>query len=455
MLRATLQLLWVADQEFAAMADKRVITDAFLRAIPPAGVRHEVWDHGNPGFGIRVGVQGDVSFQYLYRIAGRPRRYTVGKFPAMGLHAAREAYHRAAIAVSKGHDPAAERAQASKAEREAITVQALCESYIERYAKQQKRTWREDEQKLKREVIPRLGKALARDVTRKEIVSLLDAKMDAGSPVAANRLLAVLSKMFGWAVERGELDISPCNGVKKPAKEKSRERVLQHPEIFPLWHALDSGRGIGMYPVTRRALQVMLLTGQRKGEVLRMRWEHLERTNEGWVWTIPAANAKNGKAHRVPVVSEVMDLLESLRPTETGRKGESSPWCFPSPKKPDQHISLTGPDHALRDESQRAESPLHGIAQFTPHDFRRTVATGLSVLGYTRLIVQKVLNHTDTSVTSVYDRYGYDKEKRQSLTKWTEMLLAATWPAGRDVDRETGEELVYWDFNEEWSRMQF
>lgn len=437
------------------MADKRVLTDSFLRAIQPSGVRFEVWDNGNPGFGVRVGVKGDVAFQYLYRIAGRPRRFTLGKFPAIGLHAAREAYHKAAIAVSTGHDPAAERAEATQADREAITVQALCQSFIERYAKQHKRTWREDEQKLKREVIPRLGSVRARDVTRKEIVSLLDAKMDAGSPIAANRLLAVLSKMFGWAVERGELETSPCNGVRKPAKEQFRERVLQHPEIFPLWQALDTGTGIGMYLVTRRALQVMLLTGQRKGEVLRMRWEQLEDTSHGWIWTIPAANAKNGRAHRVPLVSEVVDLLESIRSADAARADETSPWCFPSPKKLGQHISLTAPDHALRDESQRVESPFHRIAQFTPHDFRRTVATGLSVLGFPRLIVQKVINHTDTSVTAVYDRYNYDKEKREALKNWSEMLLAATWPAGHDRDSETGENSYYWDFDTEWDRMKF
>jgi integrase len=437
------------------MADKRILTDAFLRAIQPSGARFEVWDNGNPGFGVRVGVKGDVSFQYLYRIAGRPRRFTVGKFPGIGLHAAREAYHRAAIAVSKGHDPAADKAEAAQADREAITVQSLCESFIERYAKVHKRTWREDEQKLKREVIPHLGKLHARDVTRKQIVGLLDAKMDAGSPVAANRLLAVLSKMFGWAVERGELETSPCSGVRKPAKEQSRERVLQHPEIFPLWHALDTGDGIGMYLVTRRALQVMLLTGQRKGEVLRMRWEHLENTSYGWTWTIPAANAKNGKAHRVPLVSEVVALLETIRSADAKRGNEASPWCFPSPKKPSQHISLTAPDHALRDESQRVESPFNRIGQFTPHDFRRTVATGLSVLGFPRLIVQKVINHTDTSATAVYDRYNYEKEKREALTNWAEMLLAATWPAGRDRDDETGEMNYYWDFETQWDRMKF
>jgi len=212
---------------------------------------------------------------------------------------------------------------------------------------------------------------------------------------------------------------------------------LQHAEIFPLWNALDTGDGLRMHEVTRRALQVLLLTGQRKGEVLQMRWEQIEETYEGATWTIPAANSKNGKSHRVPLTTTVVDLLRNLRDGMSS-PGGPSPWCFPSPSKPSQHISLTGPDHALREELKRSGGPFGGLEQFTPHDCRRTVATGLSVLGYPRLIVQKVLNHVDTSVTAVYDRYGYDSEKREALCKWEEMLLAATWPAGRDIDRDTG-----------------
>lgn len=439
------------------MADnKRVLTDSFLRSIESTGIRFEVWDHGCPGFGIRVGVQGDVSFQYVYRIAGRSRRHTLGKYPSMSLHEARELYRKAAIAVAEGNDPAEAKLRFEEAKRAAITVQALCADYIQRYAKLRKRTWQEDERQLNRDVIPAIGQSAAKDVTRKDINRLLDSKMDAGSPVAANRLLAVLSKVFGWAVERGELESSPCSGIRKPAKETSRERVLQQPEMPALWYALDTGTGIGMHTVTRRALQVLLLTGQRKGEVLRMRWDDLEHAVEGWVWTIPAANAKNGKAHRVPLTPEVMSLLDTLRPAEAATSaGPTSPWCFPSPKKPAQHISLTAPDHALRDELQRPESSLHGLAGFTPHDFRRTVATGLSVLGYPRLIVQKVLNHADTSVTSIYDRYSYDKEKREALMKWAEMLLAATWPAAQNNYTETGKPEYEWDFETEWDRMKF
>lgn len=363
-------------------------------------------------------------------------------------------YQKAAASVDEGRDPAVERESKRAAERTAITVQVLCHEFIERYAKVHKRTWLADARRLERDVIARIGSRAVKDVTRRDLSALLDIKMDEGAPISANRLQALLSKLFGWAVERGHLDVSPASGVRKPAKETSRERVLQHGEIFPLWYALDTGKGLRMHSVTRRALQVLLLTGQRKGEVLRMRWEHVEEGYDGATWIIPAANSKNGKSHRVPLTQNVVDLLRSLR-DEVATSDKPSPWCFPSPSKASQHISLTGPDHALREELKRPDGPFKGLEQFTPHDCRRTVATGLSVLGYPRLIVQKVLNHVDTSVTAVYDRYGYDTEKREALSRWTEMLLAATWPAGRDVDRETGEELIFWDYQNEWDRMRY
>ena len=436
------------------MADKRTLTDSYLRSIEPTGVRAEVWDNGNPGFGVRIGAKGDVSFQYLYRLGGKSRRYTLGRYPALSLRAARLEYQTAVSAVAEGRDPALERDGKREAERSAITVQALCQEFVERYAKLHKRTWQSDARRLERDVIPRLGERPAKDVTRRDLSKLLDLKMDEGAPISANRLQALLSKLFGWAVERGHLEVSPAAGVRKPARETSRERVLQQDEIFPLWHALDSGKEFGMHVVTRRALQVILLTGQRKGEVLRMMWEHVQGSGDDVVWTIPGSNSKNGKAHRVPLTAEVVALLESLR-DYLALSGIKSPWCFPSPVKPSQHISLTSPDHALREELKRANGPLKGLAQFTPHDFRRTVATGLSVLGYPRLIVQKVINHADNSVTSVYDRYSYDREKREALSRWTEMLIAATWPAGRDYDRDSGEEIVFWDYQAEWNRMRY
>lgn len=421
---------------------KQVLTDALLRKLEPTTKRYELWDEGSPGLGVRVSSV--VSWCYMYRHGGRVRRLTLGQFPAMSCREARAAYAKAARAVQDGQDPSAAKVALQLVEREALTVEGLCSAYIERYAKPRKRSWREDERQLLRDVVPALGKKLAKNVQRRELVSLIDKKVDAGAGVAANRLLAVLRRMFAWAVERGELDISPAAGISRQHRERSRERILTFDEVQTLYGALLASDWIKATPPVRKALGVMLITGQRKGEVLSMRWEHIGKEADGYWWTIPAAASKNGRAHRVPLDSLVIDLLG--KPID----GVSGP-VFESTRKPGQPVIATAPAHALRDEFAPGRF-FSNLDPFTPHDLRRTVATAISCLGYPRLTQMKVLNHTDPSVSAVYDRYSYDAEKREALTKWAEMLYA-TQDRMTSYDELTGAELVEYRFEDEWRRM--
>ncbi|MBF4557213.1 MULTISPECIES: tyrosine-type recombinase/integrase [unclassified Pseudomonas] len=421
---------------------KKVLTDAFLRTVKPAETRFDIWDEGNTGLGVRVSKV--ISWCYMYRHEGRVRRLTLGKFPGMSCREARLAYAKAAEAVKDGRDPAAAKIALRVENKEALTVQELCTSYIERYAKPRKRSWREDERQLLRDVVPTLGRTLAKNVQRREIVALIDKKVDAGAGVAANRLLAVVRKMFAWAVERGELNESPVAGVSRQHRERSRERVLSFEEIQTFYAAVTATDWIKATPPVRKSLGVMLLTGQRKGEVLAMRWEDISNESDGYWWTIPAAVAKNRRTHRVPLDNLVLDLIGK---PETGKTGP----VFESLRKPGSPVIDTAPAHALRDEFA-PDRFFNNLAPFTPHDLRRTVATALSCLGYPRLILMKVLNHTDPSVSAVYDRYSYDQEKREALTRWGEMLYATQDPM-HGYDKDTGQELTEYRFVDEWRRM--
>jgi integrase len=422
--------------------NKHVLTDALLRKLEPTKTRYDLWDEGSPGLGVRVSSV--VSWCYMYRHGGKVRRLTLGQFPAMSCREARASYAKAVKAVQDGQDPAAAKVALHIVEREALTVAALCTVYIERYAKPRKRSWREDERQLLRDVVPVLGKKLAKSVQRREVVALIDKKVDAGSGVAATRLLAVVRKMFAWAVERGELDESPVTGIGRQHRERSRERVLSFEEVQTLYAALTATDWIKVTPPVRKSLGVMLLTGQRKGEVLRMRWQDISKEIDGYWWTIPATVSKNGRPHRVPLDSLVLDLIG--KPTE----GQTGP-VFESLRKPGVPVVDTAPAHALRDEFAPGRF-FNSLEPFTPHDLRRTVATALSCLGYPRLTLMKVLNHTDPSVSAVYDRYSYDKEKREALTRWAEMLYA-TQDRMHGYDEQTGVELVEYRFADEWRRM--
>ena len=163
-----------------------------------------------------------------------------------------------------------------------------------------------------------------------------------------------------------------------------------------VWKALDSEHGL-----IAAIFRLRLLTAQRGGEVVAMRWDEVE-VGEGW-WTIPAARSKNKLPHRVPLSRPVVDILGSLLRT-------TSRWVFPSPSTKDQPIRYTA--KAMARVRERA-----GV-DFVGHDLRRTAASMMASVGVNRVVIGKILNHAEPGVTAVYDRHSYDAEKRAALDAW-------------------------------------
>ena len=286
------------------------------------------------------------------------------------------------------------------------SVKRLVAEYIEKYAKPRKRSWKEDERILNKDVVPRWGKRKAQDITRRDIILLLDEIVDRGALIQANRTLATIRKMYSFAMGRGILESSPCVAIPAPSKENRRDRVLNEEEIRTFWEKLDTAK---MDNATALALKFQLITAQRKGEVAGAEWKDFDLKN-GW-WTIPANKAKNGFPHRVPLSSLATEILKELKNVTS-----QSQWLFPSPRN-GQHIAETSVDHAVRENAEHFK-----IDHFTPHDLRRTAASMMTASGIQRLTVSKVLNHVETGVTAVYDRHSYDKEKRQALETWERKL---------------------------------
>lgn len=405
-----------------------MLTDAKVRTVKPVpGKRLELADGASSGLLLRVTDNGAKSWVYRYRFEGGRQKLTIGPYPEVSLSAAREAADRARALVKKGIDPAAERQRerlAAKAAREAdrlaATLEKLAEDFVERYGKARKRSWQEDKRYLNNDVKPALGKQKARDVTRAHIRDLLRKKVDDGAPIAANRLLAVLRKMFAWAVEEGYLEENPCAGIKAPGKKVSKDRVLSPEEVRRVWKLLEppqprrkddpppEGPQVAMSPEVRRALRLILVTAQRPGEVAGMRWEEIE----GRWWTIPAERSKNGLSHRVHLSKLAREVLGT-------EKGEG--YVFPSPR--------TGPDGEPRHvhinalaQAVRLNLPAFGTAPWTPHDLRRTAASLMAGNGVNPFTVERVLNHALHGVQAVYNRHSYDAEKRQALDRWAAHL---------------------------------
>jgi len=382
------------------------LTDAKIKAIRPQAKRYVVWEDGGTGMGIRIFPSGKRSFVFMYRFEGKARMMTLGSYPNIGLATARTKVAESKEKVTQGIDPGAKWLEIKHNERTAHTIKALVEEYLEKWARPRKKSWKEDERVLRKDVVPKWGRKKAKDIKRRDVVLLLDEIMGRGAPIQANMTYAIIRKMFNFAVGRSILDTSPCVAIPSPAKPKRRDRVLNEDEIKQFWKNLDAAK---MADGTRWILKLILITAQRKGEIAGAEWKEFD-LKRGW-WIIPAERAKNKLPHRVPLTKLALEYLHQVK-----ELSKDSPWIFPSPIN-DCPVTGPGIDHAVRKNRE-----IFKIDHFVPHDLRRTAASQMTSLGISRLVVAKILNHSESGVTAVYDRYSYDKEKIFALNKWEKKL---------------------------------
>ena len=396
------------------------LTDASLRALKPKTERYETWETNGKGFGLRVSPAGRKTFIFMYRFDGVARRMTIGTYPALTLSEAHELHAKARQKLDKGIDPGVESVKGKRKAREAYTVLELVDDYIERHAKRKKRSWKEDDRILHKDIIPRWGKRKAGSITRLDVVELLDEVRDraeaiGGRGVQANRTLEIIRKMFNFGVGRSIVEFNPCTVIETPAKENKRDRVLSENEIKIFWSNIDKSR---MEAETRLLLKLQLVTMQRKGEVVQIEKADIDLKSR-W-WTQPKEKVKNNQIHRVWLTDIAMGIIR-----EAMDLSGDSRWLFPG-RYEDKHITPQAVSHALRDA--QIDNPkqklidVFGIPRFTPHDLRRTGATHATGAGVTRFIIGKVLNHVDHSITSRYDLHEYDSEIQGALETWARKL---------------------------------
>jgi integrase len=406
------------------------LTDRTIKALKPKPARYEVWADGNAGFGMRVSPAGRKSWIYLYRFEGKSRRMTLGTYPAVGLASAHVKHAQAKELLEKGDDPGSLHVEKRRAERQAETVQTLADEYLEKWARPRKRSAGEDERILNKDVIPTWGKRKARSITRRDVILLLDGIVDRGSPIQANRTLAVVRKMFNFAISRDIVGATPVAMVKAPARENQRDRVLSAEEIRIFWNGLDQAP---MSAAVKLLLKLQLATAQRKGELVGAALSEFD-FDEG-VWTISAARVKNRIAHRVPLSPLTLELIEEARDVAKqaeiarveklpGVEPREPEWLFPSPhgNGPIKPKTVNNALQIAMEPIKKGKAPAINLRNVTPHDLRRTAASNMAALGINRLVISKILNHVESSVTSIYDRHGYDAEKRHALESWAAHL---------------------------------
>ena len=395
-------------------------TDSKIKNLKPQSKRRIAWEDGGTCLGLRITPTGKKSFVYMYRYDSRPRMMTLGRYPVLTLADARVDLAKAKALLAKGEDPGTLLLQVKAEQQGTPTVSHLAAEFIAKRS-QNKKAWQEEQRILEKDVLPKWKHRKAQDIKRRDVIVLLDRIVERGSPIMANRTLGVLNRMFNFGIRRAILESNPCSIIERPGEESPRDRVLSSEEIKNFWINIDECR---MVNGSKLALKFLLVCLQRKSEVAQAEWVDFD-INSGW-WNIPKEKTKNKLSHRVYLSSTAIELLKKIKELS----GDSS-YLFPSPR-PGRNKPITP-----RSLSQALLKNLNTlkIEPFAPHDLRRSGSSHMTGNGIPRETVQKILNHVERGVTKVYDRYSYDQEKKNAMTKWGRIL-------NRIITGETGKKII-------------
>jgi integrase len=317
--------------------------------------------------------------------------------------AAREALNDAGREINPNEEKK-RRLEALK-RQQADGIAAVSDLFIERYAKKRgNKTWRQTQRILERFVIPRWGNRPISEISKTDVVQLLDYVEDHHGFYMANRTLAAVRKMFNWALdERGLIEATPIGRKMARGRELPRGRTLSDDEIRAIW---DGCSRLG-YPFGQM-LKLLLLTGQRRSEVAEMQWSELDLDQS--IWIIPGERTKNEEEHVVPLSAEVMAVIEALPRFE-------GPYVFSTTVG---HRPVSG----FSTFKRRADK-LTGITDWRLHDLRRTCRTGLAALNVPEIVSEKLLNHQTDKLVQTYNRHDYLEEKRAALDRWARQVMNA------------------------------
>jgi integrase len=387
-----------------ALTKRQIDALRYDPAGPPAQI---IWDSEIIGLGVRCFPSGVRSFVLNYRTeGGRKRRITLGSYGAMTLKQARDAANNELHAARNGDDPAERKRQARIEEMRGITFKAFAPIYVEnartrgnpgrKKGLRPKKTWREDEKRLERHVLPAWGKRKLTDITTADVRRL---HASIAAPYEANRVLALVSIMFRAAIAMGHLP----DGHPNPARdvdmneEQSRDRFVTEAEMPRLMKAIAEEED----PHLRGAFLMYLLTGMRRAELCRLKWSDIDFDAR----TLRLGMTKNGRPHILPLSDAAIGLLGEM-PRLLG-----NPYVVASPKIHGQawHVDqITKRWGSVRKRAKLGDVRLH--------DLRRTVGSWMADPkgGANLPLIGKVLNHANASTTEIYARFQ-DEATRAAL----------------------------------------
>ena len=385
------------------------LTNQYIANLKPLGKRLELQDEGTKGLALRLNVSGNKSFVYRYRFNDKVKRYTIGSYPEVSLAQARDKSKEITYNLSQGIDPLVEKRKNKNQFKGELTFAELSDLYIKRHLPSlSASTAKEYARIINTELNKKLGKLYLSEISKRRLIDLIDAiAVDRGHNTQSNRVRAVLSSIYSFAVNKGILESNILLNLKLKKKEQKRDRVYSQQEIQQLWTAFEN-----QDQLIGTIYKLLLLLGQRAGETCQMRWSDIEVDKA--IWTIPTEVTKSDRLHTVPLPDQAIQLILDMM-SSTGNKQ----YVFNSPKRENQPITWI---HKATARIKKDSS----VSDFRPHDLRRTMASNLAEMGVNRTVLGKILNHKglsgDNSVTAIYDRYDYLEEKRKALEEWSHRL---------------------------------
>ena len=384
------------------------LTDAIVRRLPtpPKGNRIH-YDPDVGGFGVRVTAAGSRSFVLTYWVrGGRQRRYTIGGFPNWQTTAARAEARRLKQLIDGGGDPLAE----LEAERGAPIVSDLIRRFLEEHVSRKRPSTQADYRiAIERHIRPAIGNKKVAEVTWADGDALHRKLTKAGKPIQANRIAAVMSKMFALAIKwRLRLD-NPAKGIERNPETK-RKRYAAPAELRRLLAALDR------HPDQQGAdiFKLCMLTGCHSHEAMSARWDAVDL--DAGIWTKPGATTKQKTDHVVPLSAPARQLLAKLR------RQTNSEWVFPAPD------SRTGHRVTIA-KSWRLLCKAAKISGLRVHDLRHSFASQLASEGASLPLIGALLGHTQAQTTARY-AHLFDDPQRAAVERVGAVITGKPAKAG-------------------------
>ncbi len=414
------------------------------KAEAPAKGQRFIWDDHRDaprGFALRITAAGGKAFVLQYTVEGKQRRKVIGAWPTWTLEAARAEARDLVQRIDRGDDPL----EAKRRRKAEPTMADLAGEWLA------KQTGLKSVGTIRglvnNDIVPTLGDLKVTDVRRRDVIDMVESKAER-APRSAAQLLIYTRKILSYAADREIIPANPVadlkptsitvKGMRNPLKAKPRARVLDHDEISAFWTSAET---CGLHRLTALCLKLVLVTGQRPGEVAGM---HEDEITGRW-WTIPAnRRGKTDSAQEVYLTDTAQEIIANAK-TELERlhKRRKEPWSgFIFEARPGAPITNAALARAVlrAGEALGDRGETDGRGRWRPHDLRRTMRTELSACKVRPDVAEIVTGHVIPGIRGVYDRHDFKDERQAALKAWEARLMLIV--AGQNPDMAQADNVV-------------